>query len=42
MQPNPQIPADVVTFTDNIVNGKLHFWDSIGKLHSFYGEYLEA
>ena len=26
MQPNPQIPADLVTFTEEILNGKLHFF----------------
>ena len=25
MWPNPQFPADLVTFTDEILNGKLHF-----------------
>ena len=25
MWPNPQFPADLVTFTEEIVNGKLHF-----------------
>ena len=25
MCPNPQIPADLVTSIENIVNGKLHF-----------------
>ena len=25
MWPNPQFPADFVTFTEEIVNGKLHF-----------------
>ena len=25
MQPNPQFRADLVTFTGEIVNGKLHF-----------------
>ena len=24
-QPNPQFPADFVTFTEEILNGKLHF-----------------
>ena len=28
MLPNPQFPADLVTFTEEILNGKLH-----GKLH---------
>ena len=25
MWPNPQFPADLVTFTEQILNGKLHF-----------------
>ena len=25
MWPNPQFPADLVTFTGQILNGKLHF-----------------
>ena len=25
MWPNPQFPADMVTFTEEIINGKLHF-----------------
>ena len=25
MWPNPQFPADLVTFTEEIHNGKLHF-----------------
>ena len=25
MRPNPQIPADLVTFTEEIRNGKLYF-----------------
>ena len=25
MWPNPQFPADVVTFTEEILDGKLHF-----------------
>ena len=25
MLPNPQFPADLVTFTEEILNGKLHF-----------------
>ena len=25
MQPNPHFPADLVTFTEEILNGKLHF-----------------
>ena len=26
MWPNPQFPADLVTFTEEIRNGKLHFF----------------
>ena len=26
MWPNPQFPADLVTFTKEILNGKLHFF----------------
>ena len=25
MSPNPQFPADLGTFTEDILNGKLHF-----------------
>ena len=25
MRPNPQFPADLVIFTEDILNGKLHF-----------------
>ena len=25
MWPNPQLPADFITFTEEILNGKLHF-----------------
>ena len=25
MRPNPQLPADLVTFNEEILNGKLHF-----------------
>ena len=25
MWPNPQFPADLITFTEEILNGKLHF-----------------
>ena len=30
MSPNPQIPADLVTFTEEILNGILHFLCSEG------------
>ena len=29
MGPNPQFPADLVTFTEEILNGKLHFLWSV-------------
>ena len=29
MWPNPQFPADLVTFTEEIVNGKLQFLCSV-------------
>ena len=36
MWPNPQettdLPADLVTFTGEIINGKLHFLCSAGKM----------
>ena len=28
MCPNPQFPPDLVTFTEEILNGKLHFLSS--------------
>ena len=30
MWPNPQFPEDLVTFTEEILNGKLHFLCSDG------------
>ena len=30
MRPNPQFPPDLVTFTREILNGKLHFLGSVG------------
>ena len=32
MQPNPHFLADLVTFTEEILNGKLHFLCSVSKL----------
>ena len=29
MLPNPQFPADLVIFTEEILNGKLHFLCSV-------------
>ena len=34
MWPNPQEPADLVTFTDEILNGKLRFLCSVKNLLS--------
>ena len=34
MSPNPQEPADLVTFTEEILNAKLHFLCSV--LNLFY------
>ena len=31
MSPNPQEPADLATFTEEILNGKLHFLCSVSK-----------
>ena len=31
MWPNPQFPADLVTFTEEILNVKLHFLCSVGR-----------
>ena len=30
MRPNLEFPADLVTFTEDILNGKLHFLCSVG------------
>ena len=43
MRPNPQVPADLVTFTEEILNGKLHFLCSIYKItltHSSEANFL--
>ena len=32
MWPNPQSPADLVTFTGEILDGKLHYFRSVKKL----------
>ena len=34
MWPNPQFPDDLVTFTEEILNGKLHFLFSDGTMKS--------
>ena len=31
MRPNPQFPADLVTFAEKILNGKLHFLCSVSQ-----------
>ena len=36
MWPNPQFPADVVTFTEEILNGKLHFLSNVNYLMSSF------
>ena len=38
MWPNSQFPADLVTFTEEILNGKLHFLRSVAckSLHSIF------
>ena len=36
MWPNPQIPADLVTFAEKILNGKLQFLCSIRQLTGFH------
>ena len=35
MWPNPQFPVDLVTFTEEILNGKLNFLYSVLKYDSF-------
>ena len=35
MRPNPQFPADLVAFTEEIFNGKLHFFVQC-KLHEIF------
>ena len=30
MWPNPQFPADTITFTKGILNGKVHFCPMVG------------
>ena len=34
MRPNPQETADSVTFTDETINGKLHFLCSVSSTHN--------
>ena len=33
MWPNPQLPADLVTFTEEFLNGKLHFLCNVSKIY---------
>ena len=46
MLPNPQFPADLVTFTEEILNGKLHFLCSemkrCKKWHCFWWEFTSS
>ena len=39
MWPNPQFPADLVTFSEEIFNGKLHFLCSASKSWSYSTKY---
>ena len=40
MWPNPQVTADLVTFTGEILNGKLHFlWSVFHKSHILKEDY---
>ena len=39
MRPNPQFPAGLVTFTDEILNGKLHFLFS-ESIALFFGQWI--
>ena len=46
MWPNPQFPADLVTFTEEILNEKLHFLCRVSKIskvevHAGYSQRLE-
>ena len=34
MRPDPQFPADLVSFTEEILNGKLHFLCSANRLNN--------
>ena len=36
MWPNPQFPADIVIFTEEILNEKFHFLCSGGKRHYLF------
>ena len=41
MQPNPQETADLVTFTEEILNGKLHFLCSVREMFLMEMEAME-
>ena len=38
MLPNPQIPADMVTFAEEIIYRKIHFWGSEMRFFFFFFE----
>ena len=39
MLPNPQFPADLVTFTERIFNAKFHFLCSVYEdIHEIFGD----
>ena len=40
MWPNPQFPADLVAFTEEILNGKLHFLCSDRRYYPLYPKRL--
>ena len=40
MWPNPQETADLVTFTEEILNGQLYFFSAVLYIDNFYGEGL--
>ena len=42
MWPNPQFPADLVTFTEEICHGKLHFLCSVCGFYSHFRELGEG
>ena len=41
MEPTPQFPEDLVTFTEEILNGKLHFLCSVTFYHYGIGALSE-
>ena len=41
MWPNPQFPADLVTFIEEILNGKLHFLCNVYRLRQKYTNTLK-